>query len=165
MALSRRRVLLLVAGGARPLSLTCLRKLGWPGERPISEYSTLDDAMQAGAVARGWIPNGLPASARSLWEQHDLDTNQVFLRFELPEGDRCSLADGLRLRELSQDEIRRLDVPRPWSRTLWFEGLIQQAPANDAALNARVYVSQRNDYPALVAVDRLSEAVYVWTAR
>lgn len=165
MALSRRRALLIVPIGALPISLICLRRFGWPGERPVAEYATLEDAGRDGAIARGWIPPGLPASAHSLWEQHDLDTNRGFLRFELPERDRTELADALRLRELSHDEIGRLRVPLPWNRERWFEGLTQQAPANDAALNAFIYRSQRADYPAFVAIERRSEVVYVWTTR
>lgn len=163
MAIPRRRVLLVLAAGVIALSMLTLLRTLYPNERPISEYPTLDRAISAGAIARGWIPSQLPNSARSLWEQHDLDTNQVFLHFELPETDRARLVDGLRLRELNQDEIRSLGVPRPWNRTSWFEALVQQAPANDTALNARIYVTQRTDYPAFVAMDRASEVVYVWT--
>jgi hypothetical protein len=39
-------------------------------------YATLADAVNAGAVERGWVPLGLPPSTQDLREAHDLDTNR-----------------------------------------------------------------------------------------
>ena len=132
-------------------------------ERPVSEYPTFRAAERAGAVERGWIPASLPVSAHALWEQHDLDTNQVFLRFELPASERPSLLDALSLRALSDEEIRTLQTPQPWSHAVWFEALVQKAPANDGALDARVYAASGAVPTTFVAVDRTSDAVYLWT--
>ena len=50
------------------------------GERPESHYNTYQDAVNDGAVRRGWIPAGFPKSAFDIYEKHDLDTNVVWIR-------------------------------------------------------------------------------------
>lgn len=48
-----------------------------------SYYPTKDAALDAGAIDRGWIPAALPDIAVDLREQHDVDTNEVWLRFRI----------------------------------------------------------------------------------
>jgi hypothetical protein len=36
-----------------------------------ASYATLDEAREAGAIERGWIPEGLPPGAHDLREAHD----------------------------------------------------------------------------------------------
>ena len=58
---------------------------------------------------------------------------------------------------------------RPWrpryDRSWWFEGLVQQQPENDAALNANLFHGTGRPVPrsTVVAFDRFSPRVYVWT--
>jgi hypothetical protein len=51
-----------------------------------ASYATQADAIAAGAVKRGWIPNWIPPVATQLHEVHKVDTNQSALRFNLPPG-------------------------------------------------------------------------------
>jgi hypothetical protein len=39
-------------------------------------YSTIAEAVKAGAVERGWVPRGLPPSTQELREAHDIDSNR-----------------------------------------------------------------------------------------
>lgn len=48
-------------------------------ERPESHFPTREAAAEL--IKRGWIPEWLPASATNIYEFHDLDTNEVWLRF------------------------------------------------------------------------------------
>jgi hypothetical protein len=50
-------------------------------ELPVEEYSTLGEARAEGALARGWLPSFLPASARSIREVHSLDNEARWLSF------------------------------------------------------------------------------------
>ncbi len=52
------------------------------GETPQAAYPDLPAAVADGAVARGWIPDWLPADATDLHEIHDLDNNHSALRFQ-----------------------------------------------------------------------------------
>ena len=49
-----------------------------------SSYATRQEAVEAGQVAKGWIPRWVPASATNLREIHNLDSNASALAFDLP---------------------------------------------------------------------------------
>ena len=51
-----------------------------------SRYSNRDEAVRDGAIARGWIPDILPADALDIREVHDIDTNQTWCCFTTPGG-------------------------------------------------------------------------------
>ena len=53
-----------------PIALVLLAFLsGCAGDVAVTDYSRKSDA--AGAIARGWMPAALPASARGIRESHD----------------------------------------------------------------------------------------------
>lgn len=65
-----------------------------------ASYRTLDEARDAGAIERGWVPEGLPEGTHELREAHDLDSNRRWGLFNFPP------AQGDRLRALLEtDEI------------------------------------------------------------
>jgi hypothetical protein len=55
----------------------------FPSETIESTYENFDEAVTAGAVERGWVPEWLPDGAVNLHEKHDLDRNASILRFSL----------------------------------------------------------------------------------
>ncbi len=55
-------------------------------ERPEISYRSMSEAVQHGAIDSGWIPEWIPASATSIHEIHDLDTNASMMVFEMPAG-------------------------------------------------------------------------------
>ena len=59
-------------------------------------YPTWAEAQRAGAVARGWIPDFVPSSAREIRDTHDLDTNRQTLQFTAPPSDVPAMTMGLR---------------------------------------------------------------------
>jgi len=54
-------------------------------------YPTMAAAVADGAVARGWVPEWLPANATDLDEVHDLDSNESALSFSVPAGTKLAL--------------------------------------------------------------------------
>lgn len=54
----------------------------------IEKYSNIDEAREAGAIARGWLPDWLPSSTTNITEKHDLDTNRSVSIFQVPLADR-----------------------------------------------------------------------------
>lgn len=54
-----------------------------PGESQTRHYRTLADAERDGSFARGWLPADIPADATDIVESHNLDSNQVWIRFNL----------------------------------------------------------------------------------
>ena len=132
-------------------------------EHMYSYYPVYADAVADGALNRGWVPSIIPASATEIHEEHDLDTNQVWIRFRMPPIDRAGLTSGMR--QLSNQEVQALRVRQACTGDWWFEGLIEQQPANDAALNAEIYVGTLSSlgWPHFVAIQRAGSLVYYWS--
>lgn len=53
-------------------------------ERATKFYPKYEDAANDGAVKRGWIPEIVPKTATEIHEHHNLDTNEVWIRFNVP---------------------------------------------------------------------------------
>ena len=53
-----------------------------PSYERTEHYPTREDALRAGAFDRGWLPEWLPASSREIWETHNLDSNEIYVKFE-----------------------------------------------------------------------------------
>jgi hypothetical protein len=53
-------------------------------------YQTLDEAREAGAIDRGWVPKGLPASASDIREGHLAD-GHIWGTFSFEPRDRAAL--------------------------------------------------------------------------
>jgi hypothetical protein len=142
--------------------LACVTLFGCADEVVHRQYPTYAGAVAAGELARGWLPEWIPSSASDLHLQSDLDSNEWWLRFQLPGAARDSLKS--RLEAVDAASVR---VSKPSRAAWWFDGLIQNEPANDAALNAQIFRRccdglQRN---IVLAFDRNTPAVYVWTER
>jgi hypothetical protein len=76
-----------------------------------NSYSTLAEARQAGAIANGWIPEGLPPGSHDLREAHLPGTPQRWgiVNFPPPEAD--ALRALLQPEEISL-QGQRCDMPR-----------------------------------------------------
>jgi hypothetical protein len=133
-------------------------------ERVSQQYASRAEAEAAGAIEAGWVPTFTPASARRIREIHDLDTNDVCVRFELPTS-KAQSEFVASMRPLSDDEIEGLSETCRLGPSWWFEGLIQHQPSNNAALHALLYEAPLGAWKtrALIAVDRGSTSVYVWS--
>lgn len=55
-------------------------------ETAESSFPDLQAAVHAGAVERGWVPSFLAPSTKEIVERHDLDTNEVWLRYSFAGG-------------------------------------------------------------------------------
>jgi hypothetical protein len=126
------------------------------------EYPSQAEATAAGEVERGWLPEWIPAEARHLHLQNDVDTNEWWLRFDLDSAPAARLK-----RNLERVPPTAVRLSKPSRAAWWFDGLVQKEPANDAALNAQLFRRccdplQRS---VVLAFDRNTPTVYVWTER
>ena len=132
-------------------------------ERVTNYYATYKEAEEKGAVSRGWIPRKLLKSAKNIYEQYDIDTNQIWIRCDLYNSDVNLMLSGFK--KLTEDEIIKLKIKSPHRVDWWFECLIEQCPANDNGLNSDVYLVNLDDQhgQGYIARNRTSSLIYYWT--
>ena len=122
-------------------------------------YATLQQAIEDGAIERGWVPRGLPPGAHEIREAHDLDSNRRWGLFNFPQEDAGALR-GILGGELSLDG-RTCNPPR---RIEWWPVLLREQldPEQIAATGLRAYSSREGDL--IVAVNWKQGRAYYWTA-
>jgi hypothetical protein len=76
-------------------------------------YKSYSEAVSAGAVSRGWVPNWLPEQASDILEVHNIDSNAVMLRFSYPETVTVALPANCRRTTLAE-----VTAP-PFKRSWW----------------------------------------------
>ncbi len=117
-------------------------------ENPQSEYSVVTEEI----YQRGWIPRLLPANARQIREQHNMDTNEVWVRYKTITPDFDPTGFGFRLVEHGSwpSEIRR-----PRHANWWFSSLSQFAPGD-----AKLFVGACHKSTGHMLV--VASEVYLW---
>jgi hypothetical protein len=83
-------------------------------------YATLDEAVAAGAVERGWLPRDLPPGTHEIREAHDLDSNRRWGLFNFPP-EQASALRAILGPDLTVDGIR-CEPPR---RVEWWPVLLR----------------------------------------
>lgn len=122
-------------------------------EAPDAFYATQAEAVAAGAVGRGWVPDWVPTQATDLREVHDLDTNESALLFTLPSTlnwrppAACRVANA---GEFQAPPFTRAWLPKPGSNYAYFS-----CPATDVPPGSTPLVEA-------VAIERSGRHVLHW---
>ncbi len=113
-------------------------------------------------MERGWIPPRVPSGAVEIHGEHNIDTNEVWVRFRVSDPGRLNVVSGMR--KLGHDEILSLHTRHPCRADFWYQGIIEQEPENDGALNAEIYVGKSpvSGWLEFVALDRAEPFIYYW---
>jgi len=122
------------------------------GEDQHNQYATTGNLRQAGAGARSWFPPSLPDAAFRLEEWHNLDTNIVVGRFELP----CSDI-GIYARSLRGSSVRDVELVSDaddWPECL--RGRINESRIRSCGMQTYV------DGKMTLAIDTRGCVVYFW---
>lgn len=119
-------------------------------------YPDYQAAIDAGGVKRGWVPSFLPSSAKDIREKHDLDTNQVWLRFSLPDGGLDPINNSCR----PANHIT-VSLPRKTAGDWWPDALVKTSAAQPRLGD---YVYYKCDSGSWIAAALKSHEVYYWTA-
>jgi hypothetical protein len=124
-----------------------------------ASYATLAEARAAGAVQRGYVPDGIPPGAHDLREAHDLDTNRRWGLFGFPANERPALEALLDPTELPIEGLR-CDMP---GRIEWWPVLLRgQIDGGRArATGLRAYRTKAGDLVFLVNWNQ--GRAYYWT--
>lgn len=135
----------------------------FPGESQTRDYPTRADAERDGAFARGWLPVDLPSEASDIMESHNLDSNQMWIRFQL---------NGTTLDRLLQRCVVATDVPLPPARQTrrtaawWPEALIAGGASRQttgAAYRCRALGTSSSATEFGLLVDEAAEQVWYWS--
>ena len=123
-----------------------------------NSFATLAEARQAGAIAQGWVPDGLPPRAHDLREAHLPNARKRWGLFEYPRDEEETLRALLQPDELSL-EGARCDIP---ARIEWWPVALRGDldAARIAATGIRAYQSKRGDL--IFAVNWRQGRAYYW---
>ena len=122
-------------------------------------YATLAEARQAGAIAKGWIPEGLPDGSHDLREGHVPGTPQHWGLFEYPQAEERALRALLSEQELDASGVE-CDIP---ARIEWWPRILRGPldASRLAATGTRLYRSK--DGALLFAVNWNQARAYYWS--
>jgi hypothetical protein len=131
-------------------------------EQPHHVYKNGQEALSGDEARDEWVPAWLPRNATDIHLQYDLDTNERWLRFILPTDERPEFLS--HLLPMSASEVSSLRIRSPRSAGWWFDGIIDQEPANDGALNADWFRGQGDSIQTgvVVALERGTLQTFVF---
>lgn len=121
-------------------------------------FATLEEARQAGAIARGWVPEGLPASSHDIRVAHVPETSQHWGIINFPHAEEGALKALLQPGEVSLTG-EHCDMP---GRIEWWPVVLRGELEGDrlAATGIRGYRTTTGN--RLFAVNWRQGRAYYW---
>ena len=135
-----------------------------PGESQTRHYPTRADAERDGSFVRGWLPADIPADATDIVESHNLDSNQMWIRFNLS----APMPEGLLQRCVLDPEVP-LPPPRQTRRTAkWWPTALTAGEGTSPLASGRAYrCSDHGREPSVrslgMLVDERGQQVWYWS--
>lgn len=124
-----------------------------------NSFATLAEARQAGAIAKGWIPEGLPAGSHDIREAHVPGTHERWGIIDFPQSEEASLRALLQPDEISLDG-QRCEIP---GRIEWWP-LMLRGTLDGARLSATGIRAYRAKTGGLMfAVNWSQGRAYFWS--
>jgi hypothetical protein len=124
-----------------------------------NSYATLDEARTAGAIANGYLPDGLPPSTGEIREAHDPDNRRHWALFSFSPGEAGHLRAIVGPQEVSLDG-QQSDVP---GRLEWWP-LLLRARLDAERLRATGLLTYRRG-DVFYAVNWNQGRAYLWTGK
>ena len=124
-----------------------------------NSYASLAEAREGGAVANGWIPDGLPSGSHDIREGHVPGTTQHWGIFEYPQAEEGVLRALLEAEEVSVEGLR-CEVP---ARIQWWPLMLRGALDGPrlATTGTRLYRAKNGGL--LFAVNWSQGRAYYWS--
>jgi hypothetical protein len=122
-------------------------------------FATVAEALDAGAIRQGWVPEGLPPHAHDLREAHLPGSGKRWGLFEYPPSEEDALRALVQPQELSLDG-QHCDIP---ARIEWWPLTLRGDldAARIAATGVRAYRSKAGDL--IFAINWQQGRAYYWT--
>ena len=121
-------------------------------------YATKAEAEQAGAVERGWVPRGLPDSARDLREAHSDEGRRAWGLFSFAPEDSDVLRAILDPTEISAQGLEP-DIP---ARIEWWPLLLRGTVNAEPIKSAGLQAYRGKDPQLIVIVNWKQGRAYYW---
>jgi hypothetical protein len=124
-----------------------------------NSFATLAEAAEAGAIAKGWMPAGLPPGTRDIRQGHVPGTPQRWGVIEFPQSDTAALRALLEAEELPLDG-QRCEIP---GRVEWWPVILRGRLDGEriAATQLRAYRAREGNL--IFAVNWNQGRAYFWT--
>jgi hypothetical protein len=124
-----------------------------------NSFATLAEAAEAGAIAKGWMPAGLPPGTRDIRQGHVPGTPQRWGVIEFPLSDTAALRALLEAEELPLDG-QRCEIP---GRVEWWPVILRGTLVGEriAATQLRAYRAREGNL--IFAVNWNQGRAYFWT--
>jgi hypothetical protein len=124
-----------------------------------NSFATLAEARQAGAIANGWIPEGLPPGSHDIREAHVPGTRERWGIIDFPQSEEASLRALLQPDEISLSG-QRCEIP---GRIEWWPLMLRGALDGErlAATGLRAYRAKENGL--MFVVNWSQGRAYFWT--
>ena len=121
-------------------------------------YATKAEAEQAGAVEQGWVPRGLPESARELREAHSVAGGRVWGLFSFAPEDVDALRALLEAKEISASGLRP-EIP---ARIEWWPVLLRSTLGDEQIKSAGLQTYRSTDGALIMIVNWKQGRAYYW---
>jgi hypothetical protein len=144
----------------RPVALIALAPACSGINSQTNSFATLTEARQAGAIAQGRIPEGLPPGSHDLREAHLPGTPQRWGIVNFPQAEAEALRELLNAEEISLDGLT-CDAP---GRIEWWPIVLRGSlnAGRIAATGVRSYRAKTGDL--IFAVNWSQGRAYYWSA-
>ena len=121
-------------------------------------FATLDEARQAGAIANGWLPEGLPRSSHDIRVAEVPNTSQHWGIINFPQSEESTLRGLLQEKEAPLDGVD-CDVP---ARIEWWPVVLRGEldPGHVTATGLKAYRSKSGGL--MFAVNWMQGRAYYW---
>ena len=122
-------------------------------------YATRAEAEAGGAIAKGWVPAGVPPSTHDIREAHDADTNRRWGLFNFAPADGDALRAILQSRQ-SDVEGLRCDIP---GRIEWWPPMLRGALTAEKLKSSGLEAFPIRNGDLIVLVNWRQGRAYYWS--
>lgn len=122
-----------------------------------NHYSNTESAINSGAIERGWVPVFLPPSAKDIYEQHNLDTNEVWLSFAMDADDLDMIN-----RSCQKTGSENVSFPRMGIDGGWWPETLTERGIDSHLQQAAEYTHYRCENGGSIAVEDGGRKVFYW---
>jgi hypothetical protein len=131
-------------------------------EQMSAHYRDRTAAATAFAFEQGWLPGQIPMDAVNIYEIHDIDTNRVWIRFDMPASTVAQFVGSLQ--RVLDNRIRQLQFPVPRRAKWWDLGVARVRSNRTNGTQPPIYsASWHQPEPGFVFVDQDNGRIYYWT--